>query len=154
MSIPKHKSPELLATGWFTELEGPWGQMPVQFTGRLSSGEYVYFRARGTEISLEIYATAQDADEMENAIACYCKTVKREDVVPARQLAADPESIVLGAGVLAVDTCVALIKEWVSTYRTHQEQAKAQSKQVEPYLAVLALGSMVSDCPYRYRAST
>lgn len=45
---------QLLATGWFSELEGPEGLAPVQAFGRLASGEKIYFRARGTRATLEI----------------------------------------------------------------------------------------------------
>lgn len=45
---------QLLATGWFAELDGPEGLAPVQAFGRLASGEELYFRARGTTATLEI----------------------------------------------------------------------------------------------------
>lgn len=151
MSTSKQTSPQLAATGWFTELEGPWGQVPVQFTGQLTSGEYVYFRARGTKISLEVFASKDAYEADENPTAVYSKEMTAEEAVPKAMADSDPETLNLGTGVLPVEACVSLIMEWLETHLRHQEQADSVDREVAPFADLLALGSMVTDCPYRYR---
>ena len=38
----------------------PFGQCPVQIEGQLMTGEYYYFRARGSSWRIEIYANEGD----------------------------------------------------------------------------------------------
>ena len=120
MSIPKFRDPSLIASGWFSDLHGPYGKVPVQFVGSLVSGEYVYFRARGEEVSLEVYPSEADFEADLNLIARYSEKVERHDD--------------LGAGLMDNETCVGYIKEWVSTYLTHKRQAEEVSRQVESYI--------------------
>lgn len=44
----------LRASGYFRTIEMTWGFCPVTFEGQLTSGHYVYFKARGHWIAIEI----------------------------------------------------------------------------------------------------
>lgn len=153
MSISQFQSPKLIATDLFACLHGPFGQCPVQFTGTLKSGEYVYFRADDRRIELEIYPSEADFEEPARMIGRYTKPVVIEEVVPQEYLDAasedvggeDEESVTddpviaemdknfpvtietLGAGLMNVDTAADLVIELLGQYLKHKEQAAAQS---------------------------
>ena len=87
----------LVASGWFSEGQGPYGLVPVQLTGYLTTGEYAYFRARGKRASLEISASPEATPH---------RTFSQEVHV-------DHE---LGAGMLPTAQAVQLIKGWLAEH--------------------------------------
>lgn len=95
--IPEANS-ELVAAGLFKEFWGPAGGCPVQLQGILHNDEFVYFRARGTKVELEVSAQLDGEPH-----ARYRKKL----VVSNHEL---------GTGVLPVPICVAYIKRWLSDY--------------------------------------
>ena len=95
--LPEANS-DLAAAGLFTEFWGPAGGCPVQLEGILPNGEFVYFRARGTKVELEVSANCDGEPH-----ARYIK----------RLVVANHE---LGTGVLPVPICVEYIKRWVGDY--------------------------------------
>lgn len=117
MSTEKFQSSDLAATGWFSELTGPWGRVPVQFTATLAEGgEFIYFRARGSKVTLEVYPSQEDEENERNLIALYSMDYPRKTEL------ADGE-VDFGAGVMEVSEAEALIQEWVGTYLRHRRQA-------------------------------
>ncbi len=89
--------PELRASGFFREFWGPSGGCPVQLMGILKNGDFVYFRARGKKVELEI------SREVDGEVhACYRKRyeIKHE----------------LGTGILPESVAVPLIKRWLTDY--------------------------------------
>ena len=94
----------LEATGWFTQFWGPAGGFPVQLMGLLTTGEQVYFRARGSKITLEV-ATSDDDFDSDRVIARF-----REDVV----VDAEHE---FGASMMDADEAAVLIEQWLGEYR-------------------------------------
>ncbi|HEY9788054.1 MAG TPA: hypothetical protein V6D17_21880 [Candidatus Obscuribacterales bacterium] len=95
--------PDLVATGWFRQFWGPSGAFPVQLVGVLTSGEYVYFRARGSEIKLNIATSEEDVFS-----AC-CPTTFRKDCEVN-------EDNPFGASMLDPACAVELIKNWLTEY--------------------------------------
>ena len=89
-------NPELEKTGLFKKFWGPAGACPVQLKGILPNGEFVYFRARGNKVELQIFSV-QGTEQ-----AHYLK-----------QLETDHE---LGTGVLPEEICVSYIKRWMADY--------------------------------------
>jgi hypothetical protein len=92
--------PDLVAKGYFKEFWGPSGMCPVQLMGTLVNGDFVYFRARGSKVVLEVSHLIEGA-----AHATYRKTV----VV---------EGTELGTGVLPDAYAVACISRWLDDYLT------------------------------------
>ncbi len=90
---------DLAATGLFRTFTGPAGGYPVQLEGTLTTGEFVYFRARGQKASLTVSHTD---DLMADPIVRYEEVVTPDD----------PQ----GASTLPVERCVALIKAWLGQY--------------------------------------
>lgn len=70
-SIPRFRHPDILASGFFSNFEGPFGQVPVQLVGNLTTSEYVYFRARTGKASLTIFESQQAWGNSDNAIATF-----------------------------------------------------------------------------------
>lgn len=95
--------PDLIATGWFLQFWGPSGQWPVQLIGVLTSGEYVYFRARGSRITLEVAASQEDWSAS-RYLARFFKRFETSDEYP------------YGASTLEPEKCVELIKGWLTEY--------------------------------------
>ena len=124
----RNRSQVLTETGWFQKMVGPFGKVPVQFFGVLATGEFIYFRGRGKEASLEVYPSQEDEENGCNLIARYSMTY------PARQDLQDGE-VDFGAGVMPEATAQALIQEWVSTYLRHKKQAQDFSRSVETAIA-------------------
>lgn len=88
---------------YFSVHSGPDGRVPVQLIGTLVSGEYVYFRARGCEATLEIAASQADWRN-DRLLASWSKKVEY-----------DPENL-FGLGVMEADECVELITSWLDEY--------------------------------------
>jgi hypothetical protein len=85
---------QLFATGYFLELIGPKGGIPIQAWGLLPNGEEMGFRARNREAYLVI--GAQDSPE----------TVFRRDMGDDWQ----------SAGLMEPQAAASLIAEWVGPY--------------------------------------
>ncbi|MDX1987205.1 MAG: hypothetical protein SFV17_11015 [Candidatus Obscuribacter sp.] len=90
-------------SGYFRRWQGPFGAVPVQFLAELTSGEFVYFRARGKKLSMQIAATAADWQE-------------------SRYLASFEEPYrhaqdTLGAGLCPADHCTTQILAWLKLYQ-------------------------------------
>jgi hypothetical protein len=92
--------PALSASGYFSEFWGPDGICPVQLMGFLKNGEFVYFRARGKKLELEIAATVDGAPH-----ARYSKLL-------------DVRNSELGTGNLPVALSVEYIERWLGDYRS------------------------------------
>ncbi len=95
----------LEATGWFSQFWGPSGAFPVQMMGLLTSGETVYFRARGSKITLEVVASEDELDS-DRVIARFRKDVPVD---------ADHE---FGASLMAEDEAAELIEQWLGEFRS------------------------------------
>lgn len=89
-------------SGYFRRWQGPFGAVPVQFLAELTSGEFVYFRARGQKLSMQIAATAADWQER-----FYLASFEE----PYRQALET-----LGAGLCPPDRCAAQILTWLKLY--------------------------------------
>ncbi len=89
--------PELVATGWFRSLNGPFQHHPVQFYGVLTTGEYVFFKARETTIKLDVYPSFQRSDNKD-------RLVRYEQRVET-----DP-------GDMSDEQCLVYIKRWIAQY--------------------------------------
>lgn len=87
---------------YFESCTGPWGACPVQLTGRLKSGEFVYFRARGRRVELEI-----STDEESTPNVRYSKELH----VLNHEL---------GTGVLPTEICLSFISRWLDDYQNRQ----------------------------------
>lgn len=98
------RHPRLEATGWFVQFWGPSGAFPVQLMGLLTTGETVYFRARGSKITLEVAAREDELDS-DRVIARF-----RKDVV----VDADNE---FGASLMDEDEAAELIEQWLGEFR-------------------------------------
>lgn len=90
-------------TGWFTQFWGPSGAFPVQMMGQLTTGETVYFRARGNKITLEVAACADDLDS-DRVIARFRKDVPVDG---------DNE---FGASMMDEDAAAELIQQWLGEF--------------------------------------
>lgn len=77
----------------------------MQLMGLLSTGETVYFRARGGKITLEVAACADELDSDE-VIARF-----RKDVVV-------DEANQFGASMMGEDEAAELIEQWLGEYRS------------------------------------
>lgn len=88
---------------YFSAHSGFHGKVPVQLIGTLVSGEYVYFRARGCEATLEIASTQADWSN-DRILARWSKKVEY-----------DPENP-FGLGLMEPDACVELVKPWLDEY--------------------------------------
>lgn len=89
----------LSQSGFFKDFWGPNGICPVQLMGLLKTGEFVYFRARGNKVELEISATVDGAP--------HARYSKRLDVRNSE----------LGTGALPASICVEFITRWLRDYR-------------------------------------
>ena len=98
------RHPRLEATGWFVQFWGPSGAFPVQLMGLLTTGETVYFRARGTLITLEVAAHADNLDS-DRVIARFRKDVTVD---------AEHE---FGASMMDDDEAAELIEQWLGEFR-------------------------------------
>jgi len=101
----KVRHARLEETGWFTQFWGPTGAFPVQLMGLLTTGELVYFRARGKKITLEVAACDDDFDS-DRVIARF-----RQDVV----IDDDNE---FGASMMEEDAAAELIERWLGEFRS------------------------------------
>jgi hypothetical protein len=99
------RHPRLEQSGWFSQFWGPSGGFPVQLMGLLTTGETVYFRARGSKITLEVAACRDDLDG-DNVIARFRKDV----VVDAANE--------FGASLMPEDEAAELIEQWLGEYRS------------------------------------
>ncbi len=107
----------------FKEFWGPSGACPVQLEGILPNGEFVYFRARGNKVELEVSSVYQGP-----AHAHYLK-----------QLETNHE---LGTGVLPQEICVSYIKRWLADYsqrlsNPHAPYSGEQFKVSEPLESIV-----------------
>jgi hypothetical protein len=59
----------------FQGFTGPFDRGPVQFHGHLTTGEYVYAKARETKVELEVYPTEADFTDESVRLAHYRQTV-------------------------------------------------------------------------------
>lgn len=100
---PQLPHADLVETGWFSQFWGPCGQFPVQLVGRLTTGEHVYFRARGGKITLEIAATAEDWSAS-RYLARFEGAFSQSEDYP------------FGASTLEPEKACALIKKWLPEY--------------------------------------
>lgn len=101
----KVRHARLEATGWFSQFWGPTGAFPVQLMGLLTSGELVYFRARGNKITLEVAASDDDFGS-DRVIARF-----REDVVV-------DDANEFGASLMDEDAAAELIERWLGEFRS------------------------------------
>lgn len=99
------RHPRLEQTGWFTQFWGPAGAFPVQLMGLLTTGETVYFRARGSKITLEVAACEDDLDG-DNVLARF-----RKDVVV-------DETNQFGASMMGEDEAAELVERWLGEFRS------------------------------------
>lgn len=90
--------PTLARAELFSEFWGPDGICPVQLMGFLKNGEFVYFRARGKKVELEISATVDAAPH-----ARYSKQL-------------DVKNSELGTGELPAAICVDYVQRWLGDY--------------------------------------
>lgn len=88
---------------YFSAHSGPGGKVPVQLIGTLFTGEFVYFRARGLKITLEVAASEADWSAG-RLLAKYSKEVEADPGEP------------FGVGVMEPDDCVEVIKPWLDKY--------------------------------------
>lgn len=95
---PKQARYRALDRAGFVSYIGPNGRGPVQFEGRLTSGEWVYFRARENHVMLEVYRFKTH----------FCDTGKR--------LAVYTEKVPYDAGCMSAAQCVACIQRLIRTY--------------------------------------
>lgn len=95
---------ELARSGLFSQHFGPCGACPVQLVGYLESGEFVYFRARGRKVELQI---SRDPDAPVHA-----SYFQELEVVNHE----------LGTGVLPVAICLEYIKNWLSDYASRADK--------------------------------
>lgn len=93
----------LLDSGYFQRWQGPFGAVPVQFLAELKTGEFVYFRARGKKLPMQIAATAADWQESR-----YLASFEEP-----YELSQEP----LGAGLCPKDHCTTQILSWLKQYR-------------------------------------
>lgn len=90
--------------GVFASVMGVSTGFPVQFSGRLPSGEFCAFRARGANITL---AVAQDESHFLNddLIARYHKIAVVDDAHP------------YGASTMPITEALCLTKDWLKRYK-------------------------------------
>lgn len=100
----KFRHPALAASGLFAWFEGPFGCVPVQLVGNLTTGEYVYFSARFNRARFEVYASRSAWDRDEKPLASYEQKFEIENDI--------------GVGMMEADQCVELILSWLSQYRS------------------------------------
>ena len=94
---------ELRASGLIAQHFGPAGICPVQLFGLLENGEFVYFRARGRKVELEI---SRDPEDEPHAVYRKFLNVNHE----------------LGCGILPVEVCVDFIKAWLADYNSRSQK--------------------------------
>jgi len=99
------RHPRLEQTGWFTQFWGPAGAFPVQLMGLLTTGETVYFRARGSKITLEV-ANSEDELDGDAVIARFRKDVVVDDVNE------------FGASLMDQDEAAELIEQWLGEFHS------------------------------------
>jgi len=99
------RHPRLVQTGWFSQFWGPAGAFPVQLMGLLTSGETVYFRARGTKITLEV-AACEDELDGDRVIARFRKDAVVNETNP------------FGASLMDADAAAELIEQWLGEFRS------------------------------------
>ncbi|MBK9141058.1 MAG: hypothetical protein IPM23_01080 [Candidatus Melainabacteria bacterium] len=104
MAGQKFRHPVLAATGFFAWFDGPFGGVPVQLVGNLTTGEYVYFCARFDCARLEVHTSRSAWERDEKPLASYEQTFEIEDDI--------------GVGMMEADQCVELILSWLSQYRS------------------------------------
>ena len=97
------RHPRLEKTGWFSQFWGPAGAFPVQLMGLLTTGELVYFRARGSKITLEV-AASEDEFDGDSVVARF-----RKDVVV-------DEANEFGASMMDADAAAELIEQWLGEF--------------------------------------
>ncbi len=98
------RHPGLEATGLFAQFWGPAGGVPVQLMGVLTTGEQVYFRARGKNITLEVSRSQDDPERNNGIIARYRKDAIVDDDNP------------FGASLIDVDEAAGLIDGWLQRF--------------------------------------
>lgn len=91
-------------SSYFSAFCGPWGGCPVQLTGHLKTGEYVYFRARGCRVELEISKTEEQQP--------HARYLKELHVLNHE----------LGTGVLPAEICTIFISRWLDDYLKRPEE--------------------------------
>lgn len=101
----KGRHVRLAETGWFSQFWGPTGAFPVQLMGVLTSGELVYFRARGTKITLEVAQHEDDLDT-DNVVARFRKDVVVDTVNE------------FGASMMDENEAAALVEQWLGEFRS------------------------------------
>jgi hypothetical protein len=101
----KVRNARLEATGWFSQFWGPTGCFPCQLVGQLTTGEMVYFHARGKNIRLEIAASEADYDADRLVASFYQEAV----VDDAHEF---------GASLMDEDAAAELIERWLGEFRS------------------------------------
>ena len=101
----KVRNARLEATGWFAQFWGPTGCFPCQLVGQLTTGEMVYFHARGKHIRMAVAATEADYDADRLVASFYQEAV----VDDAHQF---------GASFMAEDAAAELIERWLGEFRS------------------------------------
>lgn len=87
----------------FQRWQGPFGAVPVQFVGELKQGHYVYFRARGKKIAMQI---ASSEEHWQNS----------EYLAEFEEPYFDAEGGPLQAGLCPSDFCANKIVAWVKIF--------------------------------------
>lgn len=108
---PKGLHTRLQQSGWFSRGIGPLGGCPVQLFGQLTTGEFVYFRARGEEVTMEIFQRGSKPHK------CFSEQVFVDHP--------------LGTGVLPTEQAVAMIERWLTEYqgeKPYLKQAREKGK--------------------------
>lgn len=129
-SLTKNLHPTLKNLDIFSEGHGPWGGYPVQMEGRLKTGEWVGFRARGTSCILDVQE--YDGEEFGFKIAQYHLEVR---ILPRsalifknflNRLPAEGEPYLTkskyGVSNLRKAVAVELIKRWLADYQSQREE--------------------------------
>ena len=93
----------LHSSGLFQRWQGPFGAVPVQFVGELKQGQYVYFRARGSKIAMQI---ASSEEHWQN----------NDYLAEFEEPYFDPEGGPLQAGLCPGDFCTNKIVAWVKCF--------------------------------------
>ena len=109
MSLSCHESAQaiLQQSDLFRHWQGPFGAVPVQLLGELKQGQYIYFRARGSKISMQIASSEAHWQHSE-----YLATFEEPYF--------DADSGPLQAGLCPSDFCASKIVDWVKLYLANQ----------------------------------
>lgn len=108
-------------SGFFSHWKGPYGAVPVQFLGELKTGEFVYFRARGRKLSMQIAASQGDWEES-RYLANFEEPYDAPNAEPNAQPNSETEDP-FGAGLCPADRCATQILTWLKLYQSVTKKA-------------------------------